>query len=323
MHNIMICSAGRRVSLVSYFQKEVKELMGPHASVFASDLEPELSPACRTADGVLKIGKFADPSYIPELLEFCLANAIGLIVPTIDTELKLLAQHRASFEDAGIHIVVSELDFVSICRNKYKTNDFFQQVGFRVPSTVDLETASYPFFIKPVDGSSSKDIYIICDESRLAPFMKNQDKFMHLEFLSPEKFDEYTVDLYFDKFSKLRCAVPRLRIATRGGEIAKGRTAKNAVLDHVLARFPSIEGARGCITLQLFLDKSSHEAFGIEINPRFGGGYPLSYLAGANYPRMLIQEYLLGQTIEYFDGWQDELLLLRYDAEMVVNEREA
>ncbi|RTZ49695.1 hypothetical protein EJ377_05105 [Chryseobacterium arthrosphaerae] len=62
---------------------------------------------------------------------------------------------------------------------------------------------------------------------------------------------------------------------------------------------------------------------GIEINPRFGGGYPLSYLAGANYPEWLLKEYFMGHDIPYFEDWEDNLLMLRYDDEVLVRNYEA
>jgi carbamoyl-phosphate synthase large subunit len=77
-------------------------------------------------------------------------------------------------------------------------------------------------------------------------------------------------------------------------------------------------GARGCLTIQVFFHKTNETILGIEINPRFGGGYPLSYLAGANYSEWIIKEYLLKQEIPEFNDWQDNLLMLRYDAEVLV-----
>jgi len=83
-----------------------------------------------------------------------------------------------------------------------------------------------------------------------------------------------------------------------------------------------IAGARGCLTIQVFLHKTEDKILGIEINPRFGGGYPLSYLAGANYSQWAIREYLLNQKIEEFAAWSDNLLMLRYDAEVLVHNYE-
>lgn len=76
----------------------------------------------------------------------------------------------------------------------------------------------------------------------------------------------------------------------------------------------------GCITLQLFYNEVTGSVCGIEINPRFGGGYPLSYSAGANFPKWIIQEYLLGQKIEFFNEWEDNLLMLRYDDEILIHD---
>ena len=61
---------------------------------------------------------------------------------------------------------------------------------------------------------------------------------------------------------------------------------------------------------------------GIEINPRFGGGYPLSYLAGGNFPKWLIEEHLLHKEVSYFEDWKDNLLMLRYDAEVLIENYE-
>ena len=58
----------------------------------------------------------------------------------------------------------------------------------------------------------------------------------------------------------------------------------------------------------------------IEINPRFGGGYPLSYAAGANFPKMIIQEYILDEDINFVDDWVENLLMLRYDSNVFVND---
>jgi carbamoyl-phosphate synthase large subunit len=80
-----------------------------------------------------------------------------------------------------------------------------------------------------------------------------------------------------------------------------------------------IEGAIGCLTVQVFLNRISGRIIAIEINPRFGGGYPLSYRAGANYPLWLINEYFDNKPIQYSDSWEDQLLMLRYDDEVIIH----
>ena len=90
-------------------------------------------------------------------------------------------------------------------------------------------------------------------------------------------------------------------------------TEKDPLTKFLYDRLETIEGCVGCICIQLFLNPENGDVVGIEINPRFGGGYPQTYAAGGNYPELLIREYFLGETVEYFDNWKNHLVMLRYD----------
>ena len=322
MKNILITSAGRRVSLVTYFQKEAKKIIGEDAKVYTTDLAPEMSTACLTSEEGFKVGRFTDSDYMDQILSICKDNQIGLIIPTIDTELLLLAQHKEAFQKEGIHIIISDINFIKICRDKRNMNRFFAKYGFKLPKTIDRNSPTFPLFIKPFNGSSSQNIFLIKDKSMLSDFHVNNMDLMFMEYLAKDRFEEYTIDLFYNNEGVLKCVVPRIRIAVRGGETNKGITCKNKLIDIVKSKLSNIEGARGCLTLQVFLDKESEDIYGIEINPRFGGGYPLSYLAGANYPAWIIHEYLKGESIEWFCDWEDKLLLLRHDQEMIVHDFE-
>ncbi len=85
-------------------------------------------------------------------------------------------------------------------------------------------------------------------------------------------------------------------------------------------KLDNVKGLVGCITLQVFKHKKKDKIIGIEINPRFGGGYPLSYLAGANFQKWILQEYILEESIgDYYDGWRENTLMIRYDAEIITH----
>jgi carbamoyl-phosphate synthase large subunit len=86
---------------------------------------------------------------------------------------------------------------------------------------------------------------------------------------------------------------------------------------HCLCR--AIEGAYGPLTVQLFKTRSGELEF-IEVNPRFGGGYPLTMHAGADFAEYLLRD-LRGDELEYDSGWADGTLMLRYDAEVIVRDR--
>lgn len=317
MHNILITSAGQRVSLVRAFQKELRNI-DEKTKVYTVDMNPVLAPACHVSDGYRKIVSVADKEYIPQLLEISKKWNVEMIIPTIDTELLILSVNKSIFEENGISPIISSEEFIKTCRDKRITNDFFIQKGISSPQIIDKENPTFPLFIKPYDGSLSKDTYVIKSVEELRSYHYSNQKLIFMEYIDPAEHDEYTVDAYYNKKGYLCCVVPRKRIFVRSGEINKGVTRKNEIIPLFKEKLSFIEGAIGCLTIQFFLNKKTKHVIGIEINPRFGGGFPLSYLAGANYPQWLIKEYFLNEDITYFEDWEDNLLMLRYDDEILV-----
>lgn len=317
MNNVLITSAGQRVSLVKAFQKEIKKL-NPNNKVYTIDLNPILAPACIVSDGYKQVSKVTDSQYVENLLKICIEWNVKIIIPTIDTELSVLAENRELFLNHGIIPIVATSDFVKKCRDKRLINQFFRENNIDTPMSIDKNNPTFPLFIKPYDGSLSKDIFLVREASELTDYHLNNPKLMFMEYID-ESHQEFTIDAYYDKHHTLKCLVPRKRIFVRAGEINKGVTKKNELVSFVKTRLGKIEGAIGCLTMQFFFNPVSKRVVGIEINPRFGGGYPLSYLAGANFPKYIIEEYILNREIDAFDGWEDNLLMLRYDNEVLVH----
>jgi carbamoyl-phosphate synthase large subunit len=317
--NVLITSAGRRVSLVRAFKTELQKYY-PDGKVFAADYKPELSAACRISDGSFQVVKVTDSSYCERLAEFCLSKNIKLIIPTIDTELIPLSKNINLFLKIGIQPVVSSIEMVKICRNKRNLLHFFDSIGFPRTQEVDVNNPEFPVFAKPLDGSSSIGARVLNNQNEMENLIHSDEQVILLKYFNPSEFSEYTVDMYFDRYHKLICAVPRERLEVRSGEVSKSVTRKDDLYTIITGNFSNCSGFIGCITLQVFMHRTSLNVFGIEINPRFGGGYPLSYLAGANYPEYLIKEYLLNQQISFFDAWAENMLMLRYDDEIIIHD---
>lgn len=321
MNNILITSAGQRVSLVRIFQKEIKRI-NENAKVYTVDINPTLAPACHVSDGYKTICKVSDEDYIEQLLVICKEWNIKIIVPTIDTELLILSKNKDLFIENKIIPIVSNIDFIEKCRDKRKTNFFFKERNVFYPKEIDKENLVFPMFIKPYDGSLSKDTYLINNESELTNYHFENPKLMFAEYIDHNVFDEYTVDTYYNKEGVLKCVVPRKRIVVRAGEVNKAVTHKNEIVSHIKERLNSINGVIGCLTMQFFFNPIDRKIIAIEINPRFGGGFPLSYYAGANFPYWIIKEYIMKEEIDYFENWEENLLMLRYDDEVLVKNYE-
>lgn len=321
MNNILITSAGRRVGLVRAFQFELKKVF-PQSKVFTADFNPQWSSACRISDSFFTLPKVENDSYINSLLKLCIEESIKVVIPTIDTELEVLSKAKKKFELNNIYIIVSDHLLVSNCRDKRKTNFLFTDLGIKVPNLIEKDNLRFPLFIKPYNGSLSKDIHIINGRNELTDALLENHNLMFMEYIDTNEYQEYTVDAYYDKKNFLKCLVPRSRIEVRGGEISKGRTEKKEFYQILKHKLEFIQGAIGCLTIQVFIGRTTGEIIGIEINPRFGGGYPLSYASGANYPEYIIKEYILNESIPFFDSWIENRVMLRYDSEVILDQND-
>ena len=310
--NILITSAGKRVALTKYFKETLNHFI-PEAKVFITDMNPEMAPVSYVCDGAFAVPRVTAPEYPSELLKICEENNIGMIIATIDTELLILADLKQEFGNKGIKVMVSDKTFITLCRDKRNTGYFFESHGVRIPKSIDKHNPTFPLFAKPYDGSLSTNLHYIKCKEELTPEILNDPKLLFMEYIDKKVYKEYTVDMYYGKDNKVKCIVPRERIEIRAGEINKGRTAKNEILTFLKEKLGYIDGCVGCICVQLFFHPETKDMVGIEINPRFGGGYPLSYMAGGNFPELLIREYFLGEDVDYFDTWKDGMLMLRYD----------
>ena len=317
--NILISSVGKRVKLVRFVQKELKKITTV-SKVYTTEMNPRMSPAAAISDGCFKVPRVTSDEYIDNLLKICISNSIRIIIPTIDTELLILAENKERFEKQGIYVMVSDMSFIRVCRDKRNTGVFLSEHGIRVPALRDKYGDRFPMFAKPYDGSLSKDLYIIRDKEELTPEILNHPKLIFMEYIDKNVYKEFTVDMYYGKDNKVKSIVPRERIEIRAGEINKGCTRKNYLVQFLKERLGYLPGVIGCICIQLFYRDSDNDVVGIEINPRFGGGYPLSYYAGANFPEYMIREYLFGETLDYTDTWKNNTLMLRYDSEIIVYE---
>lgn len=313
---ILFSSAGRRVQLIDCFREDAAGL-GIPIEVFATDANPAMSAACRSADFHVQVPRCKDPDFVPKTIEFCKTHHIKLLIPTIDTELEALSRATGEFLKCGTLVAISGSEVVSICRDKARTSRILNEHGVRTPKTVPLSSLredpkvlSYPVIIKPVDGSSSIGLVKLQEPGDLAQCSAPNEGYIAQEFWTGK---EYTVNIFFDQSHRLRAAVPHLRYETRAGEVSKGVTEKNAVLMSIAEKVgEALPGAFGALCFQAIV-KANGEAAVFEINARFGGGYPLAWKAGAKFSKWLL-EFASSKPSTITNEWEDRLTMLRYDS---------
>jgi len=314
---VLFTCIGRRVSLLNSFREAARQLR-LSVSFLGTDKD-QLSPALQLCDTRVLVKPVTHSNYIGQLLSIVKKHRVRLLVPTVDLDLKLLAQNEPKFSALGCRVLVSRPGVVDVCQDKRKTYRFLVREGFDSPVTMSVRSAlsdrklGWPRFLKPWDGYASRGNAIVRNREELQFYARRIPNAICQEYV---RGIEHTCDVYVDFDMKVRCVVPRRRIEVRTGEVSKGQVVKNAHIMSQAARLVEAIGAGpGVITIQLFLTGDDKVKF-IEINPRFGGGVPLSIKAGANFPKWILQEVLGKKPAIRFDGFKDKLIMLRYDAEV-------
>lgn len=311
---MLITAAGRRTSLVRAFVEAAHER---GARVCAADLDG-LAPALFLADEAVPSVRTDDERFLDDLLATVTRLHIRLVVPTIDTDLPLLARAVARFADIGCRVAISTVPFVDMTMDKYQTGLTFGGLGVRVPASW---IPPYPpagdlperVFVKPRAGSASQDTFSLerADLSTVSRLVT--DPIVQELLTGPE----ITIDALLDFDGHPIHYVPRRRIRTLGGESIQGVTLEHdrefeAWIESILARCSAL-GAAGPLTLQAF--QTADGPVLSEINARFGGGVPLAFAAGGAYPRWLLA-MLEGEVIPPSLGtYESGLFMTRYNVE--------
>jgi carbamoyl-phosphate synthase large subunit len=311
--SILVSSAGRRGALVAILRRTLADL-GLDGEIVASDMTP-LSSAAQLADRRVVVPSQGEPGFVDATLEACRAHDVRLLVPTHDGELPLLAAARERFAEIGTTVSISAPPTVAIGRDKALTHDWLAAHDFptvRQAAPGDVLAApddwSWPLFVKPREGSAGIGVRRVADAAELA---RAVDDDLVVQEVAPGR--EHTVDVLVLRDGRCVGAVPRRRIAVRAGEVEKGVTVRDPAIEDLARRVAeALPGAYGVLNVQIFVDPAQGDMRVIEINTRYGGGFPLAFEAGAHYPAWTIEE-ILGRPSSVTDRWRGGLVMLRYD----------
>jgi len=316
---ILFANVGRRVSLIRAFAEAVRRL-GLPARILGVDANP-LSPAYYVTDESFPICRIQEEAYIPALLEICRRQKIKLLISLLDTDLLKLAENREMFRQQGVFVLISSPEVVRLSRDKELTHIFFTENHIPTPRIVSydvaLEENSFPLFMKPLDGSASQMTFRIANRESLIFFHSYVPNPIIMEYAAGE---EYTLDVFINSEQVVKAIVPRKRLEVRAGEVSKSRIELNPEIIAAggkVAQALAQRGALGMINLQCIQAAEGGIKF-IEINPRFGGGCPLSIQAGYPFPQWTV-EMALGRALSPLPaGLEDGLTMLRYDEAVFV-----
>lgn len=310
--NILLTSIGKRIELINHLKTKAR-VIGVDCST--------LNPAKEFVDSFYLIPKATDQKYPDALIDICKKEKVDYLIPLYEGEFPILNGFRDRLEEAGTRLLLSDAKIIDICKNKFSTAEFFSKYEIPAPITYsaeierDLSRIEYPVVLKPLDGMGSEGVHIITDEEELLFYTKRTSGYIVQECL---KGKEYTIDILCDNNGKIIYLVPRIRLEVRGGEVSKSRIDLNSVVEKLCRKVMECLNKEGYVvgpyTLQCFLT-DDNTAKMLEINPRFGGGVPLSFASGANYVGAL-ESMLKGEEI--IPNPIEEMTMLRYDSSVFI-----
>lgn len=302
--NILFTCAGRRRYLLKYF----REAMGSCGNIIATDMQLS-APALTAADVKIQVPAVYAPDYISKLLKICKEWQIDALISLNDLELPVLAEHKADFESIGVSLIVSDPSVIDVCFDKYKTACWIESLGLKTPKTyVNYEKAlsaihagelKFPLILKPRWGSGSIGLEFVDDleeldivykldckkvkKSILATISGNEDYLLIQEVIFG---NEYGLDVMNDLRANYRGVSVKQKLAMRSGETDKAVIVNNAKISEIGATIGRMLHHIGNLDVDIL--ERDGEYYVLEMNPRFGGGYPFSHEAGVNLPKAIV-----------------------------------
>ena len=302
--NILFTCAGRRRYLLKYF----KDILGDEDCIIATDMQLS-APALSLADIVKKVPHVYADDYVDVTLDICKRYQVRVLIPLNDLELPVLASNKKRFEAIGVSVIVSSSDVIDTCFDKYETARFLTSIGLNIPRTYIHYDAAlqalcdkklhFPLVLKPRWGSGSIGIEFVDNVYELEVMYAFLKKKIQKSILSNASGDEeyiliqekiegpeYGLDIMNDLSGNYQGVSVKQKLSMRSGETDKALIIENKEMEKIAACIA--RNLKHVANLDCDILERNGQYYVLDLNPRFGGGYPFSHEAGVNLPKAII-----------------------------------
>jgi carbamoyl-phosphate synthase large subunit len=300
--------------MVKYF----KEILGNEGKVFVCNSDSN-SIAFKYADEKVVSPLIYNEEYIPFLLNYCKKKSIDILISLFDIDLLILARHKKQFEEIGTNVVVSEPKIIEICNDKWQTYQFLINNNFNTPLSflnfnevlekISTGELSYPIVVKPRYGCGSISVSIAYDEEELRYLTKKANKIIANSYLKYESSvsenkviyqeylngQEFGADIINDLNGITQNVIIRKKLAMRSGETDIAELVDEPVIEDMLIKLGQAIKHIANMDCDIFMVNGV--PFVLEMNARFGGGYPFSHMGGCNLPKAIV-EWVKGNKVD-------------------------
>ncbi|WP_304298269.1 ATP-grasp domain-containing protein [Porphyromonas gulae] len=322
--NILFTCIGRRNYLLHYF----RESFCGDDNIIATDMS-YTAPGMAEADIPIIVPSVYDQAYVPTLIEIVKSYNIQAIISLNDLELPILSANKNNFEKLGCKLLVSDDRVIDLTFDKNKTACFLKSIGLETPLTFTKKeffmeaykhgNISFPIVIKPRWGSASigiefpqeeKEFELVDALSRIklhrtilstASANALDEAILYQEMIQGE---EYGMDILNDFEGNYVGTFARKKLSMRAGETDKAETVISELLEHIGRTISKNLRHIGNLDCDVLVKDGKY--YVLELNARFGGGYPFSHEGGAKgtscYMAWLRGEKDISKYLQYQNG---------------------
>ncbi len=311
MTAVLFTCAGQRVDIVSAFGRA-------GAFTVATDAD-RLAPALYHARRMAVVPRIGTPEYVPVLADLVREHEVRLIVPLTDLDQSLLARSRDALAPALV--LVPETEVCDAMGDKWLAHVFFEEHGIPSPRSWLPENvppdARYPLLVKVREGFGSRHIYRAPDPEHLAFHLRTTPVDSFVQELC--QGEEFSIDVFCDLDGRCLNAIPRTMIQSKGGESIKGRSIRDWELIEHARNVAETIGIRGPANVQCFREPDGSLPI-TDVNPRFGGAFPLPLAAGGRYPELALA-LARGERLEpHLGEFREGVVMTRFFSDLCLVE---
>jgi carbamoyl-phosphate synthase large subunit len=305
---VLFTCAGQRVDIVTAFREA-------GATAVAVDLN-ELAPALYAADRRAIVPPVADPGYIAALSALVEEHGAELVIPLADLDHRVLAARR---EEVGALVLLPGPETIGLCEDKFAAHTFFEANGLPTPPTWlpdslpdDLQ---YPVLVKARKGFGSRHIHRAADAEELDFHLRHTEVESMVQQVCAG--EEFSIDVFCDLDSRCLGAIPRTMIESKGGESIKGMTIRDTELIDHGCRVAQALKIVGPANIQCFREPDGSLPV-TDVNPRFGGGFPLPTAAGSRYPELALALARGERPEPRLGDFEEGVVMTRYFSQVIL-----
>lgn len=302
--NILLTSVGRRSYLVKYFKTAIGD-----GKIHVSNSEH--SHAFDYADASFITPLIYEEKYISSLIKYCSVHSIDALISLFDIDLLVLAKHQSDFENIGVKLILAPFDSVLICNDKWETYKTLKELDISTPHTsididkvlhkLDNNEIKFPLVVKPRWGMASIGVYIAeskddlnfyynkCRRDIMRSYLKYESSSDLEHAVIIQEFaagSEHGLDVLNDLNGKYVKCYAKQKVRMRAGETDLGLTVSSEPFEEIAEKLSRKISHQGILSVDCFL---SDESLAVtELNCRISGHYPVSHVAGVDFPAILI-----------------------------------